>query len=112
MVFSVLVNRFDLHNNNSARASPFFYISFPCLHDYDLQMLNFTFYGGRKQAMTKFSFFLWTPTPGEFAYFWQSKYVGRNNHNEDGGKHAKSRFKQGFRFRRRPQILRSLKSKL
>ena len=24
MVFSVLVNRFDLHNNNSARASPFF----------------------------------------------------------------------------------------
>ena len=37
---------------------PFFYISLPSLQDYDLQMPNFTFYGGRKQAMTKFSFFL------------------------------------------------------
>ena len=37
---------------------PFFYISLPSLHDYDVQMPNFMFYGGRKQAMTKFSFFL------------------------------------------------------
>ena len=34
----------------------FFYISFPFLHDYDLKMPNFAFYGGRKQATTKFYF--------------------------------------------------------
>ena len=57
-------------------------------------MPSFTFYGGRKQARTKFSgiFFLfpnldklldktlcessWSSTPGEFAYIWQSKRVG------------------------------------
>ena len=43
-------------NNTFARASRFLYISLPLLHDYDVKMPNFTFYGGRKQATTKFSF--------------------------------------------------------
>ena len=34
----------------------FWYISFPFLHDYDVKMPNFAFYGGRKQATTKFYF--------------------------------------------------------
>ena len=35
----------------------FQYISLPLLHDYDLEMPNFTIYGERKQATsTKFSF--------------------------------------------------------
>ena len=32
------------------------YISLPLLHDYDWKMPNFTFYGGRKQVTTKYSF--------------------------------------------------------
>ena len=32
------------------------YISFPFLHDYDVKMPNFTFYGGRKQATTQMLF--------------------------------------------------------
>ena len=31
------------------------YISLPSLHDYDVKMPNFTFYGERKQATTSFS---------------------------------------------------------
>ena len=61
----------------------FLYISLPSLHDYDEKMPNFTFYGGRKQATMKFSFSFWTRiwffrnlTPEEFAYIWQSKWVG------------------------------------
>ena len=34
----------------------FLNISFPFLHDYDVKMPNFAFYGGRKQAKTKFYF--------------------------------------------------------
>ena len=34
----------------------FLYISLPLLHDYDMKMPSFTFYGGRKQAITNFSF--------------------------------------------------------
>ena len=34
----------------------FLYISFPFLHDYDVKMRNFAFYGGRKQETTKFYF--------------------------------------------------------
>ena len=34
----------------------FLYISFLFLHDYDVKMPNFAFYGGRKQATTKFYF--------------------------------------------------------
>ena len=35
----------------------FLYISLPSLLEYDGKMPNFTFYGGRKQATAKFSFF-------------------------------------------------------
>ena len=38
----------------------FLYISLPLLHDYDVKMPIFTFYGGRKQATTSFSFSFWT----------------------------------------------------
>ena len=31
------------------------YISLPLLHDYDVRMPDFTFYGGRKKATTKFT---------------------------------------------------------
>ena len=34
----------------------FLYISLPSLHDYDVKMPNFTFYGERKQGMRNFSF--------------------------------------------------------
>ena len=34
----------------------FLYTSLPLLHYYDVKMPNFTFYGGRKQATTNFSF--------------------------------------------------------
>ena len=34
----------------------FWYISFLFLHDYDVKMPNFAFYGGRKQATRKFYF--------------------------------------------------------
>ena len=34
----------------------FLYISLPPLHDYDVKMPNYSFYGGRKQATRKFTF--------------------------------------------------------
>ena len=39
----------------------FLYISLPALHDHDVKMPNFAFYGVRKQATTKccFSFCTW-----------------------------------------------------
>ena len=33
----------------------FLYITLPLLHDYDVKMPSFTFYGGRKQAIANFS---------------------------------------------------------
>ena len=48
-------NRFN-KQNNFARALPFFVHSLPALHDYDVKMPNFVFYGARKQASTKFCF--------------------------------------------------------
>ena len=38
----------------------FLHISFPFLHDYDVKMPNFAFYGGRKQPTKKFYFSFWT----------------------------------------------------
>ena len=38
------------------------YISLPFLHDYDVQIPDFKFYRGRKQATTKFSLF-YLPSP-------------------------------------------------
>ena len=43
-------------NNNLARTSPFFVLFIPVLHDYDVKMPNFAFYGGHKEATTKFYF--------------------------------------------------------
>ena len=63
-----------MHNNSSARTAHVFATFFlPSLHDYGAKMSNFTFYGGRKQSKTKFSFTfsLRNSTPGEFAYIWQ-----------------------------------------
>ena len=61
----------------------FLYISFLFLHDYDVNMPNFAFYGGRKQATTKLclSFWdcLWTleiQLQEGFAYISQSKWIG------------------------------------
>ena len=48
----------------------FFYISLPSLHNYDVKMPNFTFYGGRKQARKNF-FFLYlnlSSVPKTFTY--------------------------------------------
>ena len=50
----------DWQNNNFARASRFLYISLQWLHDYDMKLPNFTFYGGRKHKTTTFLFFFWT----------------------------------------------------
>ena len=49
-------NRFYNQNNNFARATLFLYIFCPFLQGQDVKMPNSTFYGGRKQATTKFSF--------------------------------------------------------
>ena len=49
-------NRFRGQNNNFTRASYFLEISVTLLLDYDVKLLNFTFCGGRKVAMTKFYF--------------------------------------------------------
>ena len=62
----------------------FLYISLPILHDYDVKMPNFTFYGGRKQATTKFFLFLNSnavpkkSTPGKSAYIRHFQRVGLN----------------------------------
>ena len=50
-------NRFYKQNNSFARASHFFgtFLS-RFLHEYDVKMPNFVFYGGRKQATTKLYF--------------------------------------------------------
>ena len=50
-------NRLYKQNDNFARA-PRFFCAFLCpfLHDYDVKMPNFAFYGERKQATTKFNF--------------------------------------------------------
>ena len=42
--------RFRRQNNNT-----FLYFFLPFLHDYEVKLPNFTFYGGRKQGSTKFS---------------------------------------------------------
>ena len=50
-------NRFYKQNNSFARVSHFFwYISFLFLHDYEVKMPNFVFYGGRKQERRNFIF--------------------------------------------------------
>ena len=63
----------------------FLYISLPILHDYDVKMLNFTFYGGRKQGDDEI-FFLFLnlsavpkkSSPGKFAYIRHFQRIGLN----------------------------------
>ena len=43
----------------------FFYISLPLLHNYDVKMPNFTFYGGRKQARKNLNL---SAVPKKFTY--------------------------------------------
>ena len=62
----------------------FLYISLPLLHEHNVKMPLFTFYGGRKQATTKFYFFLnlsevpKKSTPGKFAYIRHFQRIGIN----------------------------------
>ena len=69
-------------NNNFCTCHAFLYwFLYPAsLHDYDVKLPNFTSYGRRKQATTKFSLNLdmvvRNSVPGEFAYIWPSKRVG------------------------------------
>ena len=46
-------NRLNRQNNNSTLAACFFYISLSSLHDYDVKMPSFTFFGGLKRATTR-----------------------------------------------------------
>ena len=67
----------------------FLYISFPFLHDYDVKMRNFAFYGERKQATTKFSVSVSELKYGPLKFSFSrvrlqlTKEVGRNNRNKD-----------------------------
>ena len=47
----------DKQNNNFARAARFLYISLPPSHDYNVKLLNFTFYREREDKTTTFLFF-------------------------------------------------------
>ena len=82
------VSRFFLRKTTPHEQHTFF-VHFSVVTEWmkkDVKMPNFTFYGERKQATTKFSFtfrtWIWflggDSTPGEFAYNWQSKRVGIN----------------------------------
>ena len=50
------------HQNSNSKTTSLFvhhaflYISLPLLHDYNVKLPNFAFYGGPKQATIKFSF--------------------------------------------------------
>ena len=62
----------------------FLCISLPLLHNYDVKMPIFTFYGGRKQKTTEVSFSVFinldivlsNSTPGELAYIWKGNWIG------------------------------------
>ena len=59
------------------------YFSLSSLHDFDVKMPNCTFYGGRKQATTNFSFSYLDAvpkksTPWKFAYIWHFQRIGIN----------------------------------
>ena len=48
------VGKYQPQKIQSSVHHPFLYTSLPVLVDYDVKMPNFTFYGLRKQATTKF----------------------------------------------------------
>ena len=58
----------------------FLYISLPSLHDYGVKIPNLTFCGGRKQAITNFSFYfkIWVWSLGKFSYIWYFQQFGIN----------------------------------
>ena len=63
----------------------FLYIFLPSLHDYDVKMPNYKFFGGRKQATMKSLFLslnltavLKKSTPGKFAYTCHFQQIGIN----------------------------------
>ena len=51
-------NRLKTQTTTQHVQQTFMYISLPSLPDYNVKMPNFTYYGGRTQATTKFSSFL------------------------------------------------------
>ena len=61
----------DWQNNNFARASRFLYFSLPSLHDYDMKLRNFTFYGGREPRYSPLQFNSW-----KIANIWHIKGLG------------------------------------
>ena len=82
----------------------FLYISLPALHDYDVKMPNFAFYGVRKQPTTKFcsSFCTWIWSLGiqlQEVRLRLTKWVGRNNCDKNW-KNGNSLFKRRSRCRR------------
>ena len=81
----------------------FKYISLPSLHNYDVNVLNFSFYGERKQAEGNFlSLSELGNCPLEFKFrrvhLHLTKSVGRNNRDKDW-KNANSLFKRRSRCR-------------
>ena len=67
----------DWQNNNSARASRFFVISSPSLHDYNVKMPIFTFCRWREHKKTMFLFFTWTLIQSfRIANIWRIKQDG------------------------------------
>ena len=94
------------------RASHLFEHLLPSLHDFDVKRPNSTFYKGRKQETTKFSFsFLtWIRLLGiqlqEGSRTFDKEARWKNRVEE--GKTANSLFKRRFICRHRPRILRSL----
>ena len=54
-------NRFLMSKTTTLHVhDAFLYSCLPSLHDYNMKLPNFKFYGGRKQVTTKFSCSLWT----------------------------------------------------
>ena len=93
--------------DNFARALRFSVHCYAVPTQLHFKMRDFTLYGGRKQAMTKFS---WNWTPEEFAYLWQSKWIVINiNAMKIERTWINSLCNQIFSRSRRPPISRSLK---
>ena len=72
------LKRQNWQNSKFARRSPFLYISLPSLHNYNVKMPNFTFYGGSEQTTMTFFFFSWILinsllefNPETFANIWR-----------------------------------------
>ena len=98
----------------------FWYIPLPSLHNVDVKLLNFTFYGGRKIASTKLSFSIWfwisflgtqlqesSPTRDKASALKQEIIISWSltwNNSEEDWKNANSMLKRRFPRCRRPRI--------